>query len=122
MMLEKILQEIEGMPYPSEGIGCGIEDVEITDRYEAAAYGWDEAIERISEIIRSHMEDDGWIPCSERLPEESLSSVIGWDAYRRRCCFVQRWGGKWILGNDIEPVDIIAWRPLPEPYRQKEEN
>ena len=31
----------------------------------------------------------GWIHCSERLPEESLNSVIGWDAYRDRCVFVQ---------------------------------
>ncbi len=30
-----------------------------------------------------------WIPVSERLPEESLNSVIGWDAYRERCVFVQ---------------------------------
>lgn len=58
----------------------------------------------------------GWIPVEERLPEESLNSVIGWDEYRERCCFVQYYGGKWILGNR-EPVNIIAWRPLPEPYR-----
>lgn len=59
--------------------------------------------------------DAGWIPVDERLPEESLNSVIGWDEYRERCCFVQYYGGKWILGNR-EPVNIIAWRPLPEPY------
>lgn len=57
-VLEKILQEIEVAIYPAEGIGCGLEDVDITDRYEAAAYGWNEAVERISEIIRSHMEDE----------------------------------------------------------------
>lgn len=58
----------------------------------------------------------GWIPVEERLPEESLNSVIGWDEYREKCCFVQYYGGKWILGNR-EPVNIIAWRPLPDPYR-----
>lgn len=58
----------------------------------------------------------GWIPVEGRLPEESLNSVIGWDELRERCCFVQYYGGKWILGNR-EPVNIIAWRPLPEPYR-----
>ena len=30
-----------------------------------------------------------WIPCSDRLPDESLNSVIGWDACRERCVFVQ---------------------------------
>ena len=42
-----------------------------------------------------------WIPVSERLPEESLNSVIGWDTYRNRCCFVQYLGGRFVLGDDI---------------------
>lgn len=58
-----------------------------------------------------------WIPVSERLPEESLNSVIGWDTYRERCCFVQYTGGRFILGDDTDSVNIIAWRTLPEPYR-----
>ena len=61
--------------------------------------------------------NDGWIPVEERLPEESLNSVIGWDEYRERCCFVQYYAGKWALRADREPIHIIAWRPLPEPYR-----
>jgi len=58
----------------------------------------------------------GWIPCSERLPKESLDSVIGWDECRKRCCFVQYLGGRWILGNDTDSVKITVWRPLPEEY------
>lgn len=58
-----------------------------------------------------------WIPVSERLPEESLNSVIGWDNYRERCCFVQYAGGRFTLGDDTDSVNIIAWMPLPEPYR-----
>lgn len=71
----------------------------------------------LKEILRTHA---GWISVEERLPEESLNSVIGWDEYREKCCFVQYYGGKWILGNR-EPVNIIAWRPLPDPYRPEEE-
>lgn len=57
-----------------------------------------------------------WIPVSERLPEESLNSVIGWDAYRERCVFVQYIDGHFqIMGND-ESFDIVAWQPVPEPY------
>lgn len=33
--------------YHSEGMGCGLEDRGITDRYEAMRHGWDEAMERI---------------------------------------------------------------------------
>lgn len=57
-----------------------------------------------------------WIPVSDRLPEQSLNSVLGWDAYRERCCFVQYYNNEWILGNH-ETVKIIAWAPLPEPYK-----
>ena len=62
-------------------------------------------------------EQHRWIPVEERLPEESLNSVIGWDKYRERCCFVQYYAGSWHLGD--ESVRIIAWMPLPEPYQGK---
>ena len=70
-----------------------------------------EEIERLKEQHR-------WIPVEERLPEESLNSVIGWDKYRERCCFVQYYAGSWHLGD--ESVRIIAWMPLPEPYQPEE--
>nr|DAY96819.1 MAG TPA: Protein of unknown function (DUF551) [Caudoviricetes sp.] len=58
-----------------------------------------------------------WIPVSERLPEESLNSVIGWDTYRNRCCFVQYLGGRFVLGDDIDSVNVTAWMLLPEPWK-----
>lgn len=61
-----------------------------------------------------------WIPVGERLPEPSLNSVIGWDAYRERCVFVQYYMNDWILGNH-ESVKIVAWMPLPEPYVEGED-
>ena len=61
-----------------------------------------------------------WIPVAEGLPEESLNSVIGWDTYRERCCFVHYTGGRFILGDDTDSVNITAWMPLPEPYRKGE--
>ena len=68
------------------------------------------------EAWNNRTEDGGWIPCSERLPDESLNSVLGWDEYRERCVFVRYLRGKWILGND-ESVKVIAWQPLPAPYK-----
>ena len=62
-MLEEIIQEIDGMGYPSQEIGRDLEGGRVTDRYTAAAYGFQEAKDRIAEIIRSHS-NDGWIPCS----------------------------------------------------------
>ena len=62
-----------------------------------------------------------WIPVEERLPEPSLNSVIGWDAYRERRVFVQYYMNDWILGNH-ESVKIVAWMPLPETYRKEGSN
>tara|TARA_R110002020_G_scaffold95937_9_gene230088 strand:- start:40287 stop:40664 length:378 start_codon:yes stop_codon:yes gene_type:complete len=39
---------LSGEPeYHQQGMGCGVEDRCITDRYEAAAFGWDQAMERV---------------------------------------------------------------------------
>ncbi|MFJ5469428.1 hypothetical protein [Pectobacterium carotovorum] len=44
--------------YHESGMGCGLEDRNITDRYEAMQHGWDSAMERVySEVI----------PCAEEL-------------------------------------------------------
>ena len=63
----------------------------------------------------------GWIPVEERLPDESLNSVIGWDEYRERCCFVQYYGGRWMLRADREPIKITHWRPRPDRPERNEE-
>ena len=104
--LEKILEEID------ETIERYGKNPYIDEKVTDLCYGLNIA----KDIIRKHI-NDGWISVEERLPEESLNSVIGWDEYRERCCFVQYYGGRWILGADREPVNIIAWRPIPEPYR-----
>lgn len=43
--------EIEMPEYHSHGMGCGLEDRGITDRYEAMEYGWYEAIDRVKEEL-----------------------------------------------------------------------
>jgi hypothetical protein len=63
-MFQRILQEINDINYPEEGIGCGLEDVGITDRYKAASYGWSEAVERIKEVIEDYV-DNPWNPADE---------------------------------------------------------
>lgn len=37
--------------YHDQGMGCGLEDRNITDRYEAMAYGWGKAIDRYAECL-----------------------------------------------------------------------
>lgn len=53
--LKKELDQIKNADEPEyhkQAMGCGLEDRDITDRYEAMEYGWNQAMERIySEII-----------------------------------------------------------------------
>lgn len=95
-----------------EDTGLTPEEAEALDSFERSQVG--KMLKELNEEQRKHR----WIPVEERLPEESLNSVIGWDKYRERCCFVQYYAGSWHLGD--ESVRIIAWRPLPEPYQGKE--
>jgi hypothetical protein len=43
--------EIEWPEYYDMGMGCGLEDRNITDRYDAMRYGWDEAIEAVAQSL-----------------------------------------------------------------------
>jgi len=46
---ESLLDKIDELN--TEGLGCGLEDVGITDRYEAMEYGFEQCIERVKEIL-----------------------------------------------------------------------
>ena len=64
------------------------------------------------------LEKDEWIPVSERPPKESLNSVIGWDAYREKCVFVQYIDGHFQITGKDESFNIVAWMPRPKPYKE----
>lgn len=53
--------------YHAEGMGCGLEDRGITDRYYACRYGWDEAMERIYGDV---------IPCAEELDFSATDRIV----------------------------------------------
>lgn len=77
------------------------------------------------EIVKNggygEIDNDGWIPCKERLPETFESEakaylttneegMIGVSYYHPMCGW----------SNGYESVfDVIAWQPLPEPYREE---
>lgn len=53
--------------YHYEGMGCGLEDRGITDRYDACRYGWDEAMERVYGEV---------IPCAEELDFPATDRIV----------------------------------------------
>ena len=106
--LEKILEEIE---------------IKIAGSMGKKREGLLEA----QDIIRKHM-NDGWIPVSERLPEEKINPASQ-DFYEYQV--TARFGivtdvrhykfgnGHWWHGSGIVDQYVIAWRPLPEPYHSE---
>lgn len=64
------------------------------------------------EVARSALEQTTWIPVSERLPEDS-----GYYIATTKC----RWGNESFVMFYCDGMDwerVIAWMPLPEPYRK----
>ena len=84
-----------------------------------------------------------WIPVAERLPESELQSAIKErgeyavvpvlvSAQKRnaegnayivtdRACYFERFGVKNFHNDKAEPMKVLAWMPLPEPYKEAEE-
>lgn len=141
--IEKILQEIEEIKYPIDGIGCGLEDAGITDRYESAEYGWNEAADMAYDVVKNHLSDtenEGWILVEDGLPEERNSMFAKWKGTdkwsesmfekissdvnvtveyedgTRQTITAHTLDGKWALPNRVVKQKVIAWRPLPESY------
>ena len=81
-----------------------------------------QAISEAITIIRKHMNDD-WISVDERLPEDDRMVLVtcqtkkGIRSVNRAYCDGAFWHGSGSMSG------VIAWRPLPEPYRpERSEN
>ena len=99
---------------------------------------------KVKIVGNEEQHNDGWIPCSERLPEEhdsmfaTLKETSKWnDAMfekasddvnvtvefedgTRKTKTMYTVDGEWKNDSFIN-MEIIAWRPLPEPYKEDEE-
>ena len=110
-ILERLEREIAGKPTPDE---------------------YNNGINRAYQIVQEVAEEyrDGWIPCSERLPEEPfgcLVTVIDCEPVTQTDFenilpyFVGYDGESWNDedGNEI-PFEVIAWQPLQEPFKESD--
>ena len=89
----------------------------------------DKAIEIINQTAAEY--NNGWIPCSERLPDEAfgcLVTVMDCEPSTQTefenilPYFVGYDGETWNDADGEEiPFEVIAWQKLPRPYQTKEE-
>ena len=76
-------------------------------------------LDDVEKIIRKHM-NDGWIPVEERLPEEAGTYIINALTGERNIVTFAKWQNRYKrfdMTGARTYWKIIAWRPLPEPYR-----
>lgn len=98
---------------------------------EAYLLGLESAIDDVKDgwLNGKQKEEFGkWIPCIERMPEEAygcLVTVMDCEAYSVEDFeniypeFVGWDGETWNDGDGEKiPFEVIAWMPLPEPYRE----
>lgn len=78
---------------------------------------------------------DNWIPCSERLPEEEKDYLCCYEyteiggthegeKFKDYGVFYHD-GYKWIKYWETinkKNIQVVAWQPLPEPYREEQED
>ena len=78
-------------------------------------------VEAIHRVLGRAKDNNGWIPCSEKLPEEKGDYLVTCnDGKVRVWWFVVGEDFKcWRIG--VHTLKPIAWQPLPEPFKPKGE-
>ena len=87
---------------------------------------YNEAVRDVVRFIERYKEkyNNGWIPCSERLPNdfmsvEYLTTVNGhfYPEINYYCVANHKWFSS---RKTTKEVDVIAWQPLPEPFKERD--
>lgn len=81
-------------------------------------------IKKLARYEDAEERESKWIPCSERLPEESGTyNITAFDGgkYRTTNAMWQKRSESWNLKGRRAHWSVIAWQPLPAPYQPKGE-
>lgn len=88
---------------------------------EAMVFAYNETINIIKFFAEKYK--DGWIPCSERLPEENTEVIVTVreieDSRYTQTSWMQE--GQWVVKKTPLMPEVIAWQPLPESYKEGSE-
>ena len=152
-VFEKIIQELEERTsFLSDCTKYGNKDAEQQNKSYSTMmmYEVSDLVDDLIEIVKQEAEkfgrdtnvgSNGWIPCSERLPEEGgyyLVTYHGWsngdylpkfdDTYVRRLHYQKSerftgWNHPRYCDDKAENDtnrEVIAWQPLPQPFQKGE--
>ena len=68
-------------------------------------------------------ERDKWIPCSDRMPEGECDVLVTDKFGEVSHAVYLHWDGNWCFVSAEEYMmleDVKAWKPVPEPYKEGE--
>ena len=104
--LEKILEELEKYTFSAEVYDDDFNGETITNLI---------CLGNVREVLEKHM-DGGWIPVEERLPPERGKYLCTAESLGYSYVIVGHYNNPgWM--NDYCGQRVVAWQPLPEPYR-----
>ena len=68
---------------------------------------------------------NGWIPCSERLPEDDSICIVTVEYPNNKTMVDYGWFDRksvcWFVGTqEFRTSNILAWKPLPEPFKERD--
>ena len=128
---EKILERLE-----ESYINC----------FHEGDYKFNNAIDKAKQIVQEVAEEynGGWIACSERFPEEhdsmfaklkgtdkwsdamfekisdDVNATVEFEDGTRKTMTLHTNDGKWDTNSRIVKFNVIAWQPLPEPFKESD--
>ena len=100
------------------------------DCFRQGDYKFNNAIDKAKKIVQEVAEEynGGWIPCSERLPEDDKYILISFENFSLP--IVGRYeedetGGAFYIGDEDETcisqdLFVNAWQQLPEQYKERD--
>ena len=118
-IIEKLDELIDCNPIDGyeKGKNCAASEAIEIVKQEAEKFG-----------IDTNVWSNGWIPCSERLPEEYddvevTIEEIADDVGGKRYYNVRSWlqDGQWVIKKNPHNPTVIAWKYPAQPYQPEEE-
>lgn len=138
-VFKKIIMKLGIRAEKSEKKEMDAEHFEYAQMYKGERIAFGDAIEIVKQEAEKY--NNGWIPCSERLPEEYGDYLVAWKPLHMSAEDIAKKVGReiphfyeiveydpddealWI--GSIEQAqgeyEIVAWQPLPKPYQPKGE-